>query len=95
MGGWVGQLGWVGGWVGCLVLRQPQRDPPPPPPPLVSKGLARRHTWHRICKLQCLRVVGSRGSESDHGPSLDEQEAIFPGNMLYSELGCNIILVGS
>ena len=29
----------MGGWVGCLVLRQPQRDPPPPPPRLVSKGL--------------------------------------------------------
>ena len=28
MGGWVS----LGGWVGCLVLRQPHRDPPPPPP---------------------------------------------------------------
>ena len=38
--GWVG--GWVslGGWVGCLVLRQPHRDPPPPRA-LLSKGLAR------------------------------------------------------
>ena len=56
--GWVG--GWVslGGWVGCLVLRQPHRDPPPPPPPLVSKGLVAvrpltgvpqscGHTWHQ------------------------------------------------
>ena len=36
LGGWVG--GWVslGGWVGCLVLRQPHRDPAPP---LLSKGL--------------------------------------------------------
>ena len=31
----------VRGWVGYLVLRQPQNDPPPPPPPPVSKGLPR------------------------------------------------------
>ena len=29
-GGWVGGSAWVGGWVGYLVLRQPQNDPPPP-----------------------------------------------------------------
>ena len=26
VGGWVGQLGWVVGWVGYLVLGQPQND---------------------------------------------------------------------
>ena len=44
VGGWVD--GWVslGGWVGYLVLRQPQNEPPPspPPPPLVSKDLGGR-----------------------------------------------------
>ena len=40
MGGWVGQLGWVGGLPGPEAA--PQGPPaPPPPPPLLSKGL----TW--------------------------------------------------
>ena len=46
MGGLVGQLGWVG----CLVLRQPQNKPPPRPPVAKQKGLIHPmppppHTW--------------------------------------------------
>ena len=44
--GWVGGSVSLGGWVGCLVLRQPQRDPPTPPPPLVSKGLFGAILWY-------------------------------------------------
>ena len=36
MGGWVGQLGWVGGLPGPEAAPQ---GPPAPPPPLLSKGL--------------------------------------------------------
>ena len=44
----MGQLGWVGG---CLVLRQPHRDPPPP---LLSKGLVRRRV------IRSVRIGGWR-----------------------------------
>ena len=37
MGGWVGQLGWVGGLAGPEAA--PEGPPAPPPPPLLSKGL--------------------------------------------------------
>ena len=44
MGGWVGQLGWVGGLSGPEAAPQ---GPPAPPPPLLSKGLPPPQSCHQ------------------------------------------------
>ena len=53
MGGWVS----LGGWVGCLVLRQPHRDPPPP---LLSKGLLRAHLVAKGQQLLAIHMVAPK-----------------------------------
>ena len=61
------------GWVGCLVLRQPHRDPPPPP--LLSKGL----TQHLKTRPVPFSWVPSHRKLSD-ATSSENREAILQNN---------------